>query len=241
MTSSVSFFSSLPSAFKLFLKKFKLALKESLLEDVAPWDSLYSELDTLINILDDPKISKPLDNLSLLSSASIIDQLGLGKHVLGLIENGISFEETAQIIRQNSGKNVSADDVEKWLNNFDKSSISIRSDTATNSIWNTKDIYDNLYLQLNDLIEMICQKDEACFLRSKITKEQVMIETIREIRQLAKDAESILGKIEESRKVETFIGFILRDLKGRIPASDFMNIVKSWSDYKASISMTTSI
>lgn len=241
MNTEVTSFSSLPSAFKKFKKKFNIALKESLLEDISPWDTLSSELDSLIQILDDPIISKPLDKFSSLSPRSVIDTLGLGKHVLGLIESGISYEETAEILRENTGKDVSVKDVERWLEEFDKSSISSKSKAATNSIWNTKDIYDDLYLQLSELIQMVREKDDESFYRSKVTKEQVLIESIRELRQLAKDAEGILGRIEESRKVETFIGFILRDLKDRIPASEFMGIVKSWSDYKSTLSMGSSI
>lgn len=241
MNSDITSFSSLPSAFKSFKKRFKLALKESLLEDIAPWDTLYSELDTLVNILDDPDISKPLDKFTAVSSKSIIDKLGLGKHVLGLIESGISYEETAEILRENSGKSIKVQDVENWLKEFDKASISSKSKVATNTIWNTKDIYDDLYLQISDLIQMIRQKDDESFLRSRVTKEQVLIESIRELRQLAKDAESIMSRIEESKKVETFIGFILRDLKNRVSPSEFMGIVKSWSDYKSTLSMGPSI
>lgn len=242
MNTEITSFSSLPSAFKSFKKRFQLALKESLLEDIAPWDTLYSELDTLITILDDPDISKPLDRFTSISnSKSIIDRLGLGKHILGLIESGISYEETAEILRENSGKSIKVEDVENWLNEFDKSSISSKSKVVTNSIWNTKDIYDDLYIQMSDLIQMIRQKDDESFLRSRVTKEQVLIESIRELRQLAKDAESIMSRIEESKKVETFIGFILRDLKGRISPAEFMGIVKSWSDYKSTLSMGPSI
>lgn len=215
MTNDNITYNNLIFSFKDLSERFK-SLLESPDISLPELNLISQEFDGLIQLLDDPIISQPLDNFEL-SKVNKIDLLSLGKDVLGYYKSGQSYFQIARMCTQQSGESITKKDVEEWIKEFDQRSISGKQRVVYGSIFDTTDRLEEIYIAILQLRETIKNRDSDYYKNAKVVKEQIELETLRELRQLVSEAEKLASKIQMAEDIRRFTNLVLQCLKKEAP------------------------
>lgn len=221
--------------FKVLNKEFNYLLdKEGLLDNIE-FEKLTYKFSELINLLDDPNISRPLDNLSITPKCKI-DSYGLGSSIIELIESGMNTQEISKLLSVQCADNISPIDIDIWLEEYNQSSISQKPKVIKGSIFDARNRMEEMHSMLIDLLSKVEQGDDNRFKSAKVTKEQVTLSIITEIRQTIKQASDILEKVESFQTVKEFQKMVIDCLREEAPSTQ-MRVMMRLKEMNAMNSM----
>jgi hypothetical protein len=92
------------------------------------------------------------------------------------------------------------------------------------SIFDARNRMEEMHSMLIDLLAKVEQGDESRFKSAKVTKEQVTLSVITEIRQTIKQASDILEKVESFQTVKEFQKLVIDCLQQEAP-STYMKVM----------------
>ena len=175
------------------------------------YDSLTQELDEIYELLNHPTIAAPLNNFSI-REVSTIDKLALGDNLISLYEGGLSCREVADTLSKSVGMPIKTKEVESYIEKFKKGSISTQRQQRSNSVFDTKNRMEDLLMELNELLFTLKLKTDEDFSRGKASREQVMVEVLREMRMTVSDAAAIIKTYANLAAVKEVIDIIIQSL-----------------------------
>lgn len=198
-----------------FVSKFKSTLEKNSLIGLEPWTDLLDEASGLEEILNDPVISKPLDNYSIEKSHSI-DVLGLGPKVISLYEDNYSPLEIAKIINQACQSKLTSNDVDSWITSYSKQSIISKAELEFGNVFDLKTQLQDIFIDIKTHLEEIKAMDRKAFNRT--SKDEVIIAGREQLRQLVKDAAGLITLLDSREDVRRFQKIIFEEINKESPA-----------------------
>lgn len=192
------------------------------------WLALLEELDGLTQLVEDSYPS------GLLVKESTLERLGLVSKVANLDKAGLSPKDIAGIILTQTGVEVSEKDIVDALayegpTTYEKS-VSLRG-----SIFDTQRRFQEVFEHLYDTLEKIKLKDELYYKGNKLSRDEVELEYLRELRQLSKDAAAIVAAVSAMSRLRDFQKAVL-DVIGTVSPSVQQQILRKLNEQKALIS-----
>jgi hypothetical protein len=211
MTNTETLINSLLS----FRDRFSEQLLKSKLAGVDVWSGLMEELDGLIDVFDKPIEIDP----AYLKKSSIIDRLGLGFQVIKLYEEDYKEIQIGEILTNQTGLTITTAEVKKWLE-INKNDLTISKPVALKgSVFDTQarmqEIFEDLYIR----IDTIRAKSEDAYKGNKVSKDEVELEYLKEVRQLVKDAANIVSAVSTMNRVNDFQKLVIEVIGQVSPAA----------------------
>ena len=201
---------------KSYLNSFKEDLKNLLLKHelygIPEWDTLLSSLTQLtdsVNIDEDYYISL---------NQSPIDKYDLSDYAVKYINSGMGYKAAAEVLSINAGIVISEREVKEYIETYSVIDRVKKKKKEVGNIFDIQDRMQDIYSQLLEHLEEIKQTDKEEFLRAKTTRQQVVLDTYKEVRMLTKDASSILESISHQEQLQEFRKVILESIKEVSPA-----------------------
>ena len=198
-----------------FVIKFKSTLEQNSLIGLEPWTDLLDEATGLEEILNDPVISKPLDNYSLEKSHSI-DVLGLGPKVLAFYEDNYAPTDIVKVLNQTCSTKLTTKDVENWLTSYSKQSIISKAEMEFGNVFDLKSQLQEIFIDIKTHMEEIKALDRKAFNRT--SKDEVIIAGREQLRQIIKDAASVITQLQSMEDVRKFQKIIFEEINKESPA-----------------------
>lgn len=211
-------------------------LKSSLM-GAEPWTSMLEDLELIVSMLNDPVIGKPLETISLakVSTPDRLSAMGIGKEIIDLYNKGLEYKEISSVLSLRLGDSITSSEVEEWIDTFSNMSVLDKPLMIRGSVFETKGRLEEMHLLIHKHLEYIESVSDDIYSRSKTTKAQVLTEAYRELRQLYKDANTLLASIQQLNTITEFQQVVL-DVIANISPSAYQQIVKELKDKKALMS-----
>lgn len=196
-----------------FRRRFNSALGNAGLLGQSTWTDLAEELNELVDLLNDPVISEPLDTFAI-RKLSPIDRLNMGKRVLALAEADMKPQVIAQFF-QAEGLPIDRKDVTAWLEEYQRSGITEKA--RVDNVFDSRIQMQMLYERILDQMKKIEDASDSSFRRN--SKAEVVLAAISELRATIKDAHAIQKSEDSARQVQIFMETVLNVVARVSPAS----------------------
>lgn len=218
------------------LRSFQGRLERAMLSDSLigkePWSSLLDELDGLIDAIDVGDITPPID----ITRLSTIDQYGLGQTVISLYRDGLSTREIAKSINNQIGNDLTAKDIDGWLENYKGASLSDRQEMLSYSVFDVRSRLEDLHEAITGHMQAIEKESDEIYAKAKTTRVQVKLEAYKELRQLYKDAAAILAALQQLNTIREFQSTVL-EVVSRVSPEAYRAIVTELKSKKSLLSV----
>lgn len=216
----------LKSYVSTFIDDFKNALLKHELYGIEEFDQLLVSMQNLENSI------KVNDDIYINLIQSPIDKYAMGEYAIKYINNGYTHKQTAEILSLNAGVIITEKDVKNWRDSYSSlDRINTRARNTSN-LFDIQDRMQDIYTQLYDHLEHIKETGQQEFLAARTTKQQVILETMKEIRMLTKDAANILESISHQQQLNEFRKVILESIK-EVSPSVAQSIIRKLKQNKA--------
>lgn len=214
---------------KSFLDNLEYQLKEIFLKyELLGKEEIVDLLETIHSLIENIEKHK---EIYLPIEAHPIDKYGMRELVINLANHGTAHSQIASVISIQTGIVISTREVSNWLDNYSNLSI-VQKNSQTANVFDIQNGMQSIYAQLLDHLEIVKETDQEDYFKAKTTKQQVVLETYKEIRALTKDAASILQVISKQEQLESFKNAVLDSIK-EVSPSTAQIIVKKLKDNKA--------
>ena len=175
--------------------------------------TLLEDLEDITKGLDVP----PVGGLSVVSPHPI-DRLGCGLSVLSMHCDGMEAGAIAKVVENQTGTTISANEVQAWVESYERSGV-VRRNTMTNlSIFDTKNRMEDIYIGLQKLMNDVDDAEEVEFSRSKTTRYEVQLAAWKEMRAATKDAKQIVEALHQMNTYRELADIILQEIGQESPA-----------------------
>jgi len=132
-----------------------------------------------------------------------IDRFGLSEHAVKFANSGVSLKDTAQSLSIISGQGITIDELKYWYDNY-SNIMHTRKVKNYGNIFNVQERMQIIFEQLQDHLEEIRSTNKEEFFKGKTTREQVILEVLKDIRTLTRDAKEILKTVNQQQKLDEF-------------------------------------
>jgi len=195
-------------------EKLKKLLIDTSLIGIEEWSILLEEFFELEELLSDPIISEPLDNVKL-EVKSPVDKYGVGSYVLALYEDGVSVDN---ITKQLELQNIYIDtiDLTNWIIEINKQSIIDRTTNRYGSVFDTTSQLQNTLNRLEELAIKVENENNLSNFK-KTSKYEVLLSVISEIRKTIKDGHEFTKTIQALQKIDKFQQYVIEEIKQESP------------------------
>lgn len=221
------------------LRSFQGRLERAMLSDSLigkePWTSLLEEMDGLINAIDIGELAPPIN----ITKLDTIDQYGLGQTVINLYRDGLSSRDIAKSINNQIGSDITGKDIDGWLENYKGASVSDKQAMLNYSVFDVRSRLEDLHESITNHMRMIEEQSDDIYAAAKTTKVQVKLEAYKELRQLYKDAASILAALQQLNTIREFQSTVL-EVVSRISPEAYRAIVTELKSKKSLLNVLSS-
>lgn len=160
-----------------------------------------------------------------------IDSYNLGTVVLGLYESGHELDTIAEICSKQVTIQIEEGDIENWLNNIKSLPATAKVKAINGSVFDTRNRLEEIYKLMQELLQAINTQDESIFKGARITREQVILQWMTEMRNLLKEAKSLLEADSMRDNVRVFMQEVINALKKETPLA-YANVMKTLEEKK---------
>lgn len=188
--------------------------------------SIASDLLGLKDLLNDGTISTYIDNITPVVSANPIDQYSLQADILNLIGLNYSDVEISQNLTTISRQNITPKHVKDWKDNYESSSLVERANNYSLSRLEPGKIYEDMFSQLESIMNQIKLEDPEIFAAARTTKHHAQMDLLRELRMLTKQVIDWQSQaVDQTESVDAVITNILKVLKEKVPPTVYTDIL----------------
>ncbi len=216
-----------------YCDRFRLSLEQSSLLGTEPWQGLLEELLGIRDLLNDPAISAPLDNYQI-QKQSPVERYGVASLVIALSEDNVTPRKISEHL-ESQGIPISEAEIKGWLKQYETAPITTKTDMVNGSIFDTQGQLQSVFDRLHSLLDEVDDRTDAHFASARITKEQVKLEYMKEIRQSIKDAASLAAVVANMQTVEQFKKVVVEEV-GKVDPATAQRIWKKIREAKAMFS-----
>jgi hypothetical protein len=214
----------------LFVKKIKQDLRDQLTIDERIGEEAYQLILADIDYLEDNlKESNKLDMPNIIPT-NVIDQAGLASYLIQFYQAGQTVASMANSLSTLAGMTITPEDIDKWLTTYkETNSLYVKpNENKIGSIFDASSRYQDLYEKLSTLLDDISLVGSEAFKHKSTTKEQVLIELFKEMRQLTETADKFVSTQIRAQSMRTLIADIVNTIGAYNPivARDLITIIK---------------
>lgn len=189
-------------------------------EDV---DDLMDSLSIIVNSLEQN------DDCYIALAEHKIDQCGMAANAINLANAGMKIEDISLTLSTISGVGISISELKEWYKNY--SSIKhTRNVKAYGNIFDVQERMQDIYESLVDHLAVIKDTPKEEFFKGKTTREQVILEVIKDVRGITRDAKEILKTINHYQKLQEFRSLVIETIRGIDPSTARIIIEKLQQD-----------
>ena len=142
-----------------------------------------------------------------------IDKFGLSSITTDLINAGMSNKDISKVLTTKSGVGITDKEIQKWKDNYSHLSYNIMKEEKKGSIFDVQARMQSVYSMVYDHLESIKETTPEEFWKGKTTKQQVMLDTMKELRQLTKEAVAIINMISHQERLRQFTDIVMETIK----------------------------
>ena len=193
------------------IEQYKNALLKHELYGIEEFDNLLVQLINLNNSLE---ISK---KTFITLDEHVIDKYCLGEVVLKFVNNNFSYSSISEIISIQAGVIINVKQIKDWVENYSHLA-SLEKPQGHGNLFDIQERMQDIFSELQEHLHLVKQTDKEEFYKARITKQQVLLETYREIRALTKDAASIINSLSHQAQLQEFRKVIIESIKEVSPA-----------------------
>lgn len=204
-------------ALNTFCDRFRGTLEQESMIGTSPWQELLEELLGIKDLLNDPVISQPLDNYQI-QPQSPVEKFGAASIVIALSEDGMNPKSISAHL-ETQGIPISEAEIKGWLKAYQQAPITQKPAMANGSIFDTQGQMQIVFDKLHTLLDELDDQEDSHYLSAKITKEQVKLDYMKEIRQSIKDAASLAAVVANMQTVEQFKKVVIEEVNKVDPAT----------------------
>lgn len=158
-----------------------------------------------------------------------IDQCGMAANAINLANAGMKIEDISLTLSTISGIGISVEELKDWLQNY--STIKhTRNVKAYGNIFDVQERMQEIYGSLIDHLDVIKKTPKDEFFKGKTTREQVILEVLRDVRSITKDAKEILKTINHYQKLQEFRALVIETIRSIDPTTARIIIEKLEQD-----------
>lgn len=194
--------------------KLKDKVAEAELAGQLEWDVLVNEFYGILDLLNDPTISKPLDNLSI-EVKSKVDFYGVGSLIVALYEDAVSIEKIAEHL-QLQNISITPKEITDWLATENSKGILDKATNRYGDVFDTAGQLQRILNKLEDLLVKVEEEENLAHFK-KTSKYEVILQVAAEIRKTVKDASDVTKTIIALQKIEKFKQDVLEEIKKESP------------------------
>lgn len=214
----------------LFVKKIKQDLRDQLTIDERigekPYQLILEDLDYLeSNLKEQNKLEMPN-----IIPTNIIDQTGLASYLIQFYQSGQTVASMSNSLSILAGMAISPEEIDKWLTTYkETNSLYIKpNENKIGSIFDASSRYQDLYEKLSILLDDIQLASDNAFKHKSTTKEQLLIELFKEMRQLTETADKFVSTQIRAQSMRTLIADIVNTISAYNPivARDIISLIK---------------
>lgn len=178
------------------------------------WDLIINEFYGILDLLNDPIISEPLDNLAI-EVKSKVDFYGVGSLIIALYEDGVEIEKIAEHLQLQEVR-ITPKEIGDWLSNENRRGILDKAINKYGDVFDTAGQLQRIMNKLEDLIDKV-EREENLTHFKKTSKYEVLLQITAEIRKTVKDASDVTKTIIALQKIEKFKQDVLEEIKKESP------------------------
>lgn len=203
---------------QLYIEKMEIRFSAEGVLGREPYQSILEEIKGIISNLNDPTITKPIDNLELVSSPLLeIDRLGLGELVSLYVKEEINVNRIAEIL-QTQGYNITFRDINTWLSSVNGKGLLDRPQiSGFGSVFDSEVQLQSIFDRLRHLEIELDSEEEEKYLRTKTTKKQIQRELISEVRATIKDATNLAKSMQSQDDLKEIQRIIIHEINQESP------------------------
>lgn len=193
----------------------------------AIFNNVLDELDCILEEYKDPIEIDP----TYLANSLLIDRLGLAFSVIRLHQDGFTESEISQVITNQVGQEITVAEVRKWLESNNNNLDFANPRAVRGSIFDTQSRMQDLFEKLYDKLEEISEKSEERFKAGKLSKDEVELEYLKEVRQLTKDGAAIVAAVSTMTRVKEFQKIVVEAI-GQVSPSAQQYILRKLNEQR---------
>lgn len=199
---------------KPYLLEFQLKLKEAVIRNglfgIEDFNELQESFDVILSSLN---IN---DEYYIEIEEHKIDKFNLGSQAIALANAGESIDSISKTLSIISNCGVTPEELKYWFDNYSNLSYNKKQKSYGN-IFNVQERMQTIYQELQDQLEVIRTTSKEDFFRGKTTREQVILDVLKDIRMLTKDAKEILKTVDEHQRLEEFKYLVIETIRSVDP------------------------
>lgn len=196
---------------KELLEKFKADLCDSLLKHelygIEDFDSLKETIEVIITSLEGREA------LAISLESHPIDKFGLASLATDMINGGIDNKSIAKTLSAKSGIGISSKEVKTWQDTYSHLSYETMKQEKKGNIFDVQTRLQDLYSMLYDHLEAIKEADPEDFWKAKTSKQQVILDAMKELRMLSGEATKVIGMISHQERLRQFTDIVMETIK----------------------------
>jgi len=203
---------------QLYVEKMEIRFSAEEVLGREPYQSILEEAKGILTNMSDPTVTKPIDNLELVSSPLLeVDRLGLGELVSLYVAENINVNRIADIL-QTQGYNISFRDINAWLSSVNGKGILARPQVnGFGSVFDSEIQLQSIFDRLKHLEIELDSEEEDKYLKTKTTKKQIQRELISEVRATIKDATNLAKTMQSQDDLKEIQRIIIHEINQESP------------------------
>lgn len=166
----------------------------------------------LVEVLDNNNL-----DITPVTVESKIDRYGIGALVVNLNTNGFSLDEIAEECSKECGAKFTSKEIQTWIDSYVSLPSSKKARALRGSIFDSRNRLEELSILLYALLEQVNNRPDEVNRYTKVSKEEVHLAVIKEMRQLTKQATELIEKIDERNRIQEFQNTVIECLQREAP------------------------
>lgn len=163
---------------------------------------LIESFEDFIDKLSDPLVSQELDNYKL-TTQNPIEKYGIVEEVITLLEEGRNSNEIAEGLAIR-GLPIEGRHVLAFKKEYQNADIVSKIEKSNSSVFDTQVQFQMIFDTINQEIANLESIDDETLAKARVTRPQIKMEQIRELRMTVKDAQALaeaMLNMENNKKV----------------------------------------
>lgn len=173
------------------------------LHGIEDFEELKEELEAIIVSLD----SRSNTTVSL--EEHPIDKFGLATFTTQLINSGCNNKTIAELLTSNSSIAITAKEVQRWKDHYSHLSYEKQKKEKQGNVFDVQSRLQDVYSMVSTHLDTIEASAPEDFWKAKTTKQQVMLDTMKEIRMITADAAKIINMVSHQERLRNFMDIVI--------------------------------
>ena len=142
-----------------------------------------------------------------------IDKFNLATLVTSLINNNFSNKEISETISIKHNIGITPKEIRSWKENYSHLSYEKQKIEERGNVFDVQTRMQDLYNMVYTHLEAIKESEPEDFWKAKTSKQQVILDAMKELRQISSDATKIISMVSHQERLRNFTQIVLETIR----------------------------